>query len=95
MGSGVSRKIITTKERFFIVFPETMYAMLGNLRVEATYLFYVPSVGLPRLDHDVIHVGLDGSPDVLAKDLGHAPLVCGPCVSEAERQSRSSTCRMG
>ena len=39
------------------------------------------------LDHDVVHVGLDSSPDVLAKDLGHAPLVCGPCVSKAERHS--------
>ena len=23
-------------------------------------------------------------PDVLAEDLGHAPLVCGPCVSETK-----------
>ena len=43
--------------------------------------------GLSRLDHDVVHVGLDGSPDVLAKDLGHAPLVCGPCISEAKWHS--------
>ena len=43
--------------------------------------------GLPGLDHDVVHVGLDGLPNVLAKDQGHAPLVCGPCVSEAERHS--------
>ena len=43
MGSGVSQKIRTTKERFFIVFRETMYIMLENLRVEATYMFYVPS----------------------------------------------------
>ena len=42
---------------------------------------------LPGLDHDVVHVGLDGSPDVLAKDLGHAPLVRGPCVSKTEWHS--------
>ena len=65
---------------------------LGNLRVEATYLFYVLSVGedfnevtgLPGLDHDVVYVGLDGLPDVLAKHMGHASLVCGPYVSETE-----------
>ena len=41
---GVSRKIRITKEHFFIVFRETMYIMLGNLIVEATWLFYVPSI---------------------------------------------------
>ena len=44
-------------------------------------------LGLSDLDHDVIHIGLDGSPDVLTKDLGHAPLVCGPYVPEAEWHS--------
>ena len=42
---------------------------------------------LSGLDHDIVHVGLDGSPDVLAKDLGHASLVCGPYISETERHS--------
>ena len=32
---GVSRKIRTTKERFLIVFRETIYTMLGNLRIKA------------------------------------------------------------
>ena len=40
--------------------------------------------GLSGLDHNVIHVGLDSLPDVLAENLGHAPLVCGPYVSETE-----------
>ena len=40
--------------------------------------------GLSGLDHDVVHVSLDSLPDVLAEDLGHASLVCGPCVSETE-----------
>ena len=35
MGSGGFSKIRTIKERFFIVFQETMYRMLGNLRVKA------------------------------------------------------------
>ena len=35
-GGEFSRKIRTTKERFFNIFRETMYTMLGNLRVETT-----------------------------------------------------------
>ena len=45
-------------------------------------------IGPLGFDNDVVHVGLDGSPDVLAKDLGHTPLVRGPRVSEAKRHSR-------
>ena len=44
-------------------------------------------LSLSGFDHDVVYVGLDGLPDVVAKDLGHAPLVRGTCVSEAERHS--------
>ena len=52
------------------------------------YLQVVDEIlGLSGLDHDVVHIGLNGSPNVVAKDLGHAPLVCGPYVSEAERHS--------
>ena len=41
-------------------------------------------LSLSGFDHDVVYIGLDGLPDVVAKDLGHAPLVRGTCVSEAE-----------
>ena len=41
-------------------------------------------LSLAGFDHDVVYVGLDGLPDVVAKDLGHAPLVRGTCVSEAK-----------
>jgi len=51
----------------------------GNLQVTDEI------TGLPGLDYDVIHVGLNGSSDMFAKDLDHAPLVSSPCVSEAER----------
>ena len=32
------------------------------------------------LDHDVIHVGLNGSPNEIPKTLEHAALVCSPHV---------------
>ena len=35
-GGEFSRRIRTTKERFFNIFRETMYTMLGSLRVETT-----------------------------------------------------------
>ena len=44
-------------------------------------------LGFSGLDHDVVYVGLDGPPNVVAKDLGHAPLVRGTYVSKAERHS--------
>ena len=42
------------------------------------------TLGLSGLDYDVVFVGLDGPPNVVTKDLGHAPLVRGTCVYEAE-----------
>ena len=56
-------------------------AFEGNLQVidEVT--------GLSGLDYDVVHIGLDSLPDVLAEYLGHAPLVRGPCVSETKWHS--------
>ena len=32
------------------------------------------------LDHDVIHVGLNGSSDEVPETLEHTTLVCSPCV---------------
>ena len=37
-------------------------------------------VNLFRLDHDVIHVGLNGSPDEVPETLEHTTLVCSPYV---------------
>ena len=72
--------------------PKTLLGVeLDALLFEAFegYLQVIDEItSLPGLDHDVVHVGLDGLPDVLAKDLGHAPQVCRPCVSEAKQHSR-------
>ena len=37
-------------------------------------------VSLLGLDHDVIHVGLNGSPDEVPETLEHTTLVCNPNV---------------
>ena len=37
------------------------------------------------LDHDVIHVGLNGSPDEVSKTLEHTSLVCSSYVFQTER----------
>ena len=36
------------------------------------------------LDHDVIHVGLNGSPDEVSETLEHTTLVHSPCVLQTE-----------
>ena len=36
------------------------------------------------LDHDVIHVGLNGSPDLVSETLEHTILVRSPCVLQTE-----------
>ena len=42
-------------------------------------------VSLFGLDHDVIHIGLNGSPDEVSKTLEHTMLVLSPCVLQIER----------
>ena len=37
------------------------------------------------LDHDVIYVGLNGSPDEVPKTLEHTTLVCSPYVFQTEQ----------
>jgi hypothetical protein len=43
--------------------------------------------GFPRLDHDVIHVSLDRSADVLSEHVVHAPLICCTCIPQAKWHS--------
>ena len=52
-------------------------------------------VSLLGFDHDVVHVGLNGSPDEVSETLEHAMLVCSPSVLQikwhcdvAERSER-------
>ena len=37
-----------------------------------------------RLDHDVVHVGLNGSPDEVLETLEHTTLVCSSCFFQTE-----------
>ena len=37
-----------------------------------------------RLDHDVVHIGLNGSPDEVSEILEHTTLVCRPYVFQTE-----------
>jgi hypothetical protein len=41
--------------------------------------------GFPRLDYDVIDVGLDRAANVLAEHMVHAPLVCRAHIPQAKR----------
>ena len=42
------------------------------------------------LDHDIIHIGLNGSPDEAPETFEHTTLVRSPYVFQTERQSRGS-----
>ena len=42
-------------------------------------------VSLFGLDHDVVHVGLNGSPDEVSETLEHTTLVRSPCVLQTKQ----------
>ena len=42
-------------------------------------------VSLFGLDHDVVRVGLNGSPDEAFETLKHTPLVCSPCILQTKQ----------
>ena len=46
--------------------------------------------GFPRLDYDVIDVGLDRSTNVFAEHVVHAPLVCRTRIPQTERHGNKA-----